>query len=98
AAALFAFIFLDLKRRRTIEERILFLICCIVFLHPLIVDVLPFSRIGSIHYPIFPLSLVLLALVGSLWWEITTRRTVFRVVFAGILLSTLAVNLRHDFQ
>ncbi|MCB0403422.1 MAG: hypothetical protein KDD51_01455 [Bdellovibrionales bacterium] len=95
-ALLFSFIFLDMKRRRTLAERILFLMSLMVLVYPLLIDLFPVSRTASLHFPVYPILIAVIVLVGRYWLEgVSQKKQVFVGVFAVFVLVTVGSNVWH---
>ncbi|MEZ4751289.1 MAG: hypothetical protein R3B54_11925 [Bdellovibrionota bacterium] len=95
-ALLFSFIFLDMKRRRTLAERVLFLMSLMVLVHPLLIDLFPVSRTASMHFPIYPILIAVVVLVARYWLEgMNQKKGVFAVLAGVFIVATVLSNVWH---
>ncbi|MCB0418293.1 MAG: hypothetical protein KDD39_11630, partial [Bdellovibrionales bacterium] len=95
-ALLFSFIFLDMKRRRTLSERVVFLMSLFVLVHPLLIDLFPVSRTASLHFPVYPIMIAVVVLVAQYWMEgVSHRKAVFSIIAVVFVLATVVSNVWH---
>lgn len=70
--------------------RTLFVFCLFVLLHAIAVDVLPFTKLGRVHFVVYPISLIVVSIAGYLLFRRFADSIRSKVVLSVFLLVTVS--------
>lgn len=90
----------DETNRRAI--RVVTALAIFVVLHALLVDLLPSTKLARTHFPVYPISLVIVCVAGAMiheWFARSRRARLLSIAFLGVALVALGYEgIRHGME
>lgn len=71
-------------------HRTLFVFCLFVLLHAMAVDALPFTKLGRVHFVVYPISLIMVSIAGYLLFRRFADSIRSKVMLSVFLLVTVS--------